>query len=143
MWKQPGRKRDQCQLTTSPPHFLPAWLPLPEALPPSSIHPHSPKFSRSHPVPLSASLDLFHSLCANGSEFRKKLQVLSQEAASPGYRKPTKRRRNLGWLRIVLIIKANYQGYIINSCRMNSLMSNLIIIVNSINVIYKIYIRQE
>lgn len=36
-------------------------------------------------------------------------------------------------LRIVLVINVNYHVHIINSCRMNSVMSDLIIIVNFIN----------
>ena len=56
-----------------------------------------------------------------------------QEAVRHDYRKLTKRRKSLGWLRIVLIMNANYHVHIINSCRMNSIMSHLIIIVNSIN----------
>lgn len=70
---------------------------------------------------------------SNASEFENKLHVLLQEAVSADYRKLTKRRRNSDWLRIVLIINDNYHAYIINSCQMNSVMSNLIIIVNSIN----------
>lgn len=70
---------------------------------------------------------------SNASEFENKLHILLQEAVSADYRKLTKRRRNSGWLRIVLIINDNYHAYIINSCQMNSVMSNLIIIVNSIN----------
>lgn len=55
-----------------------------------------------------------------------------QEAASPHYRKLTKRRKSLGWLRIVLIINANYHMHIINSCQMNSIVSHFIRIVTSI-----------
>lgn len=45
----------------------------------------------------------------------------------------TKTRRKLSWLKIALIINGNYHVYIINSCQINSVTSNLIIIVKSID----------
>lgn len=47
--------------------------------------------------------------------------------------KTKKENENLSWLRIVLVININYHVRNINSCRMNSVMSDLIITVNSIN----------